>query len=154
MKTLHRFAKLMTIFTVFFFCRWAVERKSIEKSRTFMLFSPISWCWIYGRKVKMRIFWKKYRIVHIHRLEKSRKIGGTDAPMTEAKDEPRATANERNWGKFRAVEAQGAQEWRRMRVSDKRQPMGRKLLSKTRRRQTKKVQCLCKDKRIMRGSTR
>ena len=58
----------------FFFCRWAIKRKSIEKSRTFVLFLPISWCWIYGRKVKMRIFWGKYRVVHILRLEKSRKI--------------------------------------------------------------------------------
>ena len=49
------------------------------------------------------------------------------------------------------MEAQGTQEWHGMRVSDKRSPVGRKLLPKTPRRQPKEIQCVRKDERRMRS---
>lgn len=48
------------------------------------------------------------------------------------------------------MEAKGAQEWHRMRVSDKRSPVGRKLFPKTPRRQPKEIQRVCQDERRMR----
>ena len=49
------------------------------------------------------------------------------------------------------MEAKGTQEWHRMRVSDQRSPVGRKLLPKTPRRQPKEIQCVRKDTRRMRS---
>ena len=49
------------------------------------------------------------------------------------------------------MEAKGTQEWHGMRVSDKRSPVGRKLLPKTPRRQPKEIQCVRKDTRRMRS---
>ena len=48
------------------------------------------------------------------------------------------------------MEAKGTQEWHRMRVSDQRSPVGRKLLPKTPRWQPKEIQRIRQDKRRMR----
>ena len=42
----------------FFFCRVSKERKSIEKSRVFVILYSLLWSCVYGRRIKIGVFCK------------------------------------------------------------------------------------------------
>ena len=60
---------------MFFFCRGSKHRKSIEKSRLFVILHPLLWSCVYGRRIKSGAFCKNPVPFIFSYLKKAAKYG-------------------------------------------------------------------------------